>query len=208
MRRCARSPPGPAPIRRGAPQCGGASAVQHASNASTRRARASARLARRCSRTRFVSSAWTSRSRSRQRWRPSSTALLTIVVRHQTIRLGDEAPLRAEVEASATDLSHDYRRAAAARQLGVCPSIDLGVAARARTDLTQWPHCGRSLASGCSSSHSRVIIERGAPDGVHLRRGCKPLTRSTAVVPDAESRATRTLTRIAPAECAAPPPSP
>ena len=36
---------------------------------------------------------------------------------------------------------------------------------------------------------------RGAPDGAHLRRGCKPLTRSKAAVPDAESRATRTLTR-------------
>ena len=41
----------------------------------------------------------------------------------------------------------------------------------------------------------RLMIGRGAPNGVHVRRGCKPLTRSTAAVPDAESRATRTLTR-------------
>jgi hypothetical protein len=136
MRRCARSPPGPAPIRRGAPQCGGASAVQHASNASARRARASARLARRCSRTRFVSSAWASRSRSRQRWRPSSTALLTIVVRHQTIRLGDEAPLRAEVEAS-TSLS----QICAADHRGPAPDYSSG--------------CRGASSCGTGSVHTR-----------------------------------------------------
>jgi hypothetical protein len=45
------------------------------------------------------------------------------------------------------------------------------------------------------SSRFRHTMGWGAPDGAHLRRGCKPLTRSKAAVPDAESRATRTLTR-------------
>jgi hypothetical protein len=65
------------------------------------------------------------------------SALLTIVVRHQTIRLGAEVPLRVELEASTLDTLKQIsntvvltvpgyvlsRAALLANQIG-CPSID------------------------------------------------------------------------------------
>jgi hypothetical protein len=54
-----------------------------------------------------------------------------------------------------------------------------------------------------TSPHRVHTMGRGAPDGAHLRRGCKPLTRSKAAVPES----TKTPLRLAHTVRKGPPPS-